>query len=258
MFRITLMFSILFSFSVIAVGQQPAAQPTAEQKKADDLAHRAADFAGATALNNARYIAFTFRVERDGKEISAFTQRLDRVTGDYKVSGKRPDGIPFETTVNIVKRSVRGSINGKVVTEKDKLEELFTIASRRFTNDMNWLLMPLELFSPGIHRAYDGERSDSCGRTWDLLKLTFDPGLGFTTGENYWLWINRDTGLVDEWDIQLTGNQAGEGPLEVYLHDYRRVGSFLLSLRRDVKGKNQVMRFDDLQVLALTPKDAFK
>ena len=46
-------------------------------------------------------------------------------------------------------------------------------------------------------------------------------------------------------------------PVEVFFHDFKRVGGVLISTRREVTGKNQTVRFDDLQILPETPKGAF-
>lgn len=247
----SVIFLTLFTLSSAGAAEQPAA-------RADDLARRALDIlGGGTAWQKARYISFTFKVEREGKVVSSFQQRLDRYSGDYRVSGKNPEGVPFEAVLNLKTKAIHGTKDGNPVTEKAQLEELFEIAYRRFINDTNWLLMPLEMFDPGVHRSSEGERTDSCGRTWDVVKLTFDPSRGFAPGDIYWFWINRDTGVVEEWDTK-SGTAPDDPLLQVVMRDYRRVGGLMLSTRREVKNKNQTLRFDDLQVLAETPKDAFK
>jgi len=40
-------------------------------------------------------------------------------------------------------------------------------------------------------------------------------------------------------------------------HDYRRVGGLLISTRREMKGKNQFIRLDDLVVSKDVPAGAF-
>jgi len=250
MANISLIFAILFSFSSTIFAAQPA-------PSADEIARRAVDNAGGgPAWEKARYFAFTFNVVRDGKVTASFPQQLDRMTGNYRVSGLKPNGQPYEAIVNIGSKTVRGTVGGKPVTERAQLEELYELAYRRFINDMNWLLMPLELFYNGVHRAYEGERTDSCGHTWDVVKLTFDAGLGMAPGEVYYMWINRDTGLVDEWDIKVA--KSDQAPIQLMFHDYRRVAGLLLSLQREVKGKNQTMRFDELRILPEVPKGAFE
>ena len=166
-----------------------------------------------------------------------------------------PDGA---TTYSMVMRSRSGTVRYiEAHHEFEKLERFSSIAYRRFINDMNWLLMPLEVFDARAHRVLDGQRTDSCGRTWDILKLTWDAGAGLTACDVYWLWINHDTGVVEEWDTKSGAAQPDEAPVQLLFKDYRRVGGLLLSARREVKGKNQVIRFDDLQVLPQAPKNAF-
>jgi hypothetical protein len=223
------------------------------------VAHRALDvLGGGPAWDNAKYFAFTFNVERDGKVVASFPQRLDRNTGFYRVSGNAEDGVAFDLTLNMATKKGHGTFGGRLVSPgTDKWDELYNIAYRRFINDMNWLLMPLEVFDPRAYRALDGTRTDSCGHTWDILKLTWDPSAGLTPGDTYWLWINRDTGVVEEWDTKSGASKPEDPPVQMIFRDYRRVGGLLFSTRREVKGKNQVIRFDDLQVLPQAPKNAF-
>ena len=239
--------------AAVAEAQKPAA-PTA-----DEVARRAVDvLGGGPAWENAKYIAFTFKVERDGKVISSFRQAMDRNTGTYRVSGNAEDGVPFNVVVNMPTKKGHGTYSGRPVEPgADHWDDLYNIAYRRFINDMNWLLMPLEVFDPRAHRTLDGQRTDSCGHTWDLLKLTWDPSAGLNQGDTYWLWINHDTGVVEQWDTKSGASQADEPPIQLIFRDYRRIGGLLLSARREVKGKNQVIRFDDLVVLPQAPKNAF-
>ncbi len=237
--------------ATIVCAQQPS-------PSADDVAHRATDILGAAGvLEKARFISFTFNVELDGKVISSYPQKWDRYTGEYRVSGKTADGFSFEVMLNVNTKMGHGTLNGRAVTDSVKFKELFEIGYRRFINDTNWLLMPFEMFYPGVHRAYDGQRTDSCGRTWDLLKLTFDSGVGLPAGDIYWMWVNRDTGVIEEWDLKPRGAKPEDMPVEVLLRAYQRVGGLLLSTRREIRGKEQVIRFDDVKILPDVPKGAF-
>ena len=108
------------------------------------------------------------------------------------------------------------------------------------------------------HRAAEGPRNDSCGHTWDLVKLSFDQGVGLTPGDVYWAWVNRDSGIVDEWDMMLQSMKPEERPIEVLFHDYRRFGGLLISTRREMRGKTQLIRLDDIQVSPDVPKGIFE
>jgi hypothetical protein len=250
MTRVSIIFSILFSTAAIA--QQ--ALPTA-----DDVARRSYDIhGGSTAWEKARYLSFTFNVERDGKIATSYPQRLDRYTGDYRVTGRKQDGTPFEVIMNLKTRAGRATQNGSAVTDAVKLKELLDLGYTRFVNDTFWLLMPLKIFDPGVHRTYEGERSDSCGHTWDVVKLTFDQSTGLNPGDVYWSWINRDTGVIEEWDMKLQSMKPEDPPLEVMFRDYRRIAGLLISVRCEVRKKNQIVRLDDVQILPDVPKGAFE
>lgn len=236
----------------VAVNSMFAQQPAAPS--ADDVARRAIDVLAGPAWEKARYIAFTFNVVRDGKITTSFPQRWDRFTGQYRVSGKDAQGNDFLVITNTNTKQGRAWKNGIEVTEPTTLE----LGYRRFINDTYWLLMPLKSMDPGVHREYVGERTDSCGHTWDVVKLSFDQGVGLTPGDNYWMWVNRDTGIVDEWDMHLQNMKPDELPLTVYFHDFKRIGGLLLSTRREIRGKGSDIVLSDVQVSSEVPAGAFE
>jgi hypothetical protein len=72
------------------------------------------------------------------------------------------------------------------------------------------------------------------------------------------MWVNRDTGLVDEWHMKLQGSAAEDQPTPVLFHDYRRYGGLLISTRREIKGKaTTIIRLDDVVVASDVPSGAF-
>lgn len=236
--------------------QTPPAKPV--DPSADAIAARAVDVLGAANWAQARYFAFTFIVERDGNTILEFPERWDRVTGDYRVTGKDPQGRNFDIVMNVNTLKGRVSLEGQTVTDPAKVKDFLTnLGFRRFTNDVFWLLMPLRMTEADVKREYAGERTDSCGRVWDVIKLTFGQ-TGLLPGDVYWAWVNRDTSMVEEWDMRLQASDPNDRPTEVMLHDYRRVGGLMISLNRQVHGTGQFVRFNLLQILPATPKGAFE
>lgn len=240
----------LLLFATAAFAQTPAVP------SADDLARRAIDSIAGPAWEKARYIEFSFVVEREGKVVANFPQRWDRYTGEYRVSGRDQKGNDFEAIINTNTRQGRAWLAGEEVKDT-RLQETLTTAYRRFINDTYWLLMPLKMMDPGVHRTAEGSRTDSCGHTWDVVKLSFDQGIGLTPNDVYWAWINRDTGLVDEWDMHLQGMKAEDPNLEVVFHDFRRVGGLLISTARELRNKNQMIRLANLKVSSDVPAGAF-
>lgn len=207
-----------------------------------------------SSWEKARYFAFTFNVEREEKNVASWAQRWDRYTGDYRVSGKQKSD-DIVVVMNTNTKQGKAWKNGQPVADP---AELLTFGYRRFINDTYWLLMPLKSLDPGVHRESAGEKTGACGQTYDVVKLSFDAGVGLTSADNYWMWVNRDTGLVDEWHMKLEGSAADETPTPVIFHDFRRIGGLLLSTRREIRGKNvTVIKLDDAVVSSDVPDGAF-
>lgn len=268
--RSSVVTSLLLSFLAFTASAQTEAQTTTAQPPAqvlvppigpdpaaDGLARRALDIQAGPAWDRARFFSFTFNLERNDQPAASFAQVWDRTTGDYRVSGKDPAGVPFVVVENINTKTGRAWRSGVEVTDPAALRNLLDLGYRRFINDTYWLLMPLKMLDPGVHRNALGERTDGCGRKWDVVRVIFDQGPGVAT-DVYWAWINRDTGIVEEWDMKLVGTPAADPAVEVFFHDFRRIGGVLISTRREVKGKNQTVRLDDLKILPEVPKGAFE
>lgn len=245
----TVLSAVILSLSVFSASAQPQQVATA-----DDIARRAIDVLAGPAWEKARYFAFSFNVERDGKIAASFPQRWDRYTGDYRVSGRDQKGEEFLVIINTNTKAGHAWKNGAEVADA---KEMLTMAYGRFINDTYWLLMPLKSMDPGVHREAAGERTDACGHTWDVVKLSFGSGVGLTPGDNYWMWVNRDTGIVDEWDMKLEGSKPEDEPSAVMFRDYRRIGGLLLSTKREIKGRPRRILLDDIVVSSDVPKNAF-
>jgi hypothetical protein len=255
---------LLCSFPVVAqtsagVALTPYPKPAVlpPDPAADALAKRAIQAQGGAAWEKARFFSFTFVAERNGQPAASFPQQWDRVTGDYRVSGVDPKGVPFVIVENVKAKSGRAWQKGVEVTDLPALQNLLALGYRRYINDTYWLLMPLKMLDAGVHRNTQGERTDVAGHKWDVIRLTFDPSLEITNDVCF-AWINRETGLVDEWDMKAPSLLPTDPPVEVYFRDFRRVAGVSISMRREVKGKNQTVRFDDLHILPETPKGAFE
>ena len=226
---------------------------SASAQNADDVARRAFDVLAGPAWESARYLAFSFNVERGGNVAVSFPQRWDRFTGDYRVSGKR-EGQDVVVVMNVNKRQGRAWRNGEEVSDP---ADLLKWGYGRFINDTYWLLMGLKSFDPGVSRVYEGERTNDCGEVYDVVRFSFE-NVGLTPGDVYWMWVNRDTGLVDEWHMKLQGSKAEDPPSVVLFRDYRRIGGLLISTRREIRGRNQFIRLDDVVVGATVPAGAFE
>ncbi len=171
------------------------------------------------------------------------------------MSGKDQQGREFLVVMNTNTKKGKAWINGAPAIDKD-LEDMLTLGYRRFINDTYWLLMPLKMLDPGVHRTFE-ETKVLDEHTYDVVKLSFDPGVGLTSSDQYWAFINRDSGLVDQWHMKLQGSKPEDPPLIVVFHDFKKVGGLNISTRRVIAGKNQTVSLDDLVVSNDVPADAF-
>lgn len=241
------LFFVLATTTLAQPVAQPAAHPAAD---ADALARKSFEVQTGGAWEKARYFAFTFNVDRAGSRVASFPQRWDRVNGDYSVSGKDPQGREFLVVMNTNTKKGQAWINGAPAIDK-ALDDMLALAFFRFSNDVSWMLMPLKMLDPGVHRAYDGVK-ESAGTTYDVVKLTFDG-----SADQTWAWISRDSGLVEQWHMKLQTSKPDDLPVPVVFHDFKKVGGVTIATRREVIGKVQTVRIDDLVVSSEVPKDAF-
>ena len=223
------------------------------QPTADSVARRAIDVLAGPAWDDARYLAFTFNVEREGKNVASWAQRLDRFTGDYRVAGRNREGEELVVVMNVNTKQGKAWKNGQEVADNAKLLEL---GYGRFINDTYWLLMGFKSFDPGVTREYAGEQTSACGTVHDVVKFSFS-NVGLTPGDVYWMWVNRDTGLVDQWHMKLQGSKPEDAPGVVLFHDYRRFGGLLISTKREMQGRGTFINLDDVVVRREVPADAF-
>lgn len=243
---ILILLSALLSFGTLTA-QQP-------QPGADQVAKRAIDMLAGAEWEHARYFAFTFNVEREGKRVASFPQRYDRFTGDYRVSGTDQKGEAFDVVMNVNTKEGRAWKNGEAVADP---RDLLALGYRRFVNDVYWLMMPLKAFDPGVKRSYAGGKSDACGNVFDLVELSFE-NVGLTPGDHYWMWVNRNSGLVEQWQMKLQSAKPEDEPTPVDFRDWKRIGGILVSTRREVRGRNQEIRLDDVQISREVPAQAFR
>src|SRR6266850_1717438 len=143
-------FAIVLLLFTAASQAQEAAKPSP-----DALSRRVFDMSAGPAWETARYFAFTFSLDRDGKVVASFPQRFDRVSGDYRVSGLDPQGKKFEVIMNVNTKRGRAWIAG-VEVPGDKVAPVLANAYRRYQNDIFWLLMPFKMREQGVRRTSGG------------------------------------------------------------------------------------------------------
>ena len=161
---------------------------------------------GRDAWRATRYLRFDFAVERGGKTVFSRAHTWDKWRARYRLEGKDKEGRATLSFLDLNSKAGSAWRAGTRLSggeEKKQLEDAYAA----WVNDTYWLLMPYKLKDPGVRLGYAGaEKGEGAG--WDKLLLTFE-GVGLTPKDRYWVWVNKDTRLVDSWDYILDG---GPGP----------------------------------------------
>ena len=233
----------LLTFILLAAAR--AARAEDRDARADAVGHGLiAAMGGQGAWEKARQFQFDFVVVKRGAEVARFSHAWDRYTGDYRLRGVDKAGAPYTVYFNVQTRAGKAYVNG-VAVEGDERDKRVGSAYERFINDTYWLLAPWKIFDPGVHLAYDSERSCPGGGTCDVVKLSFE-NVGLTPKDVYWMWIARDPRRMVQWQYVLGG--ASDPPTAAAWKDWQKVGGIMLSLDKPLSGEPFEIRFDKVSV----------
>ncbi|MCH7640019.1 MAG: hypothetical protein IH855_11250 [Bacteroidetes bacterium] len=216
---------------------------------ADSLAFLITESAGGLAAWEAMpVLRFDWVVERDSEEVFRVRHLWDRESGAYRV--EYPVG---EDSMLVAVFSVddfdmeaptgKAYLNG-VPVDSTEMAARLRDAYERFINDSYWLLAPLKLFDPGVHRNMAPDSSDAES---SVLRLTFE-NVGLTPGDRYWLRADS-AGKLMSWSFLL--ESGGESHYAFMDFEYIRTpaGSLYVATRKQAAGRailTQVFAADSL------------
>lgn len=207
---------ILLLVSLVVLGLDATAQT--EDARALALADRTMEAMGHTRFEQQRFLRFDFEFTLD--DFAFQSKHLwDRFEGRYRVEwhfGGRAMLALFNVNEH---QKGRLWVNGEAASG-DQLSQLLDAAYYRFLNETYWLLMPAKMKDEGVHLEYLGQREVD-ETTFEMLHLTFDD-VGMTPGDQYWVYINSQTGMMDRFAYYLE-RFGGEPSLEqASLWDWRQ------------------------------------
>jgi hypothetical protein len=229
--------------------------------RADSVAYRLLRAHGADAWASAPYLRFDFGIEMpDGRQTIA-RHLWNRKTGDYRVEWSTGPDSSYVALVNV--RKIRdGRAAGTVYLNGEELTgsadtTARTTAYARFVNDTYWLLSPLKVFDPGVNRTY---LPDSSTAKHDVLHLTFDD-VGRTPGDQYWLYVSKETGRLDRWAYHLQGMPDQAPPQHYAWTQYQELkapdGAVHLAARKEAIGADRALLTHNLALPNSPPDGAF-
>ena len=175
---------------------------------------------GKKTWDNARYLNFEFAPQREGKTVMSRTHLWDRYTGDYRYEAKTPSNQNLVVLFNVNNMKGSSYLDGKALPDSLNTKEIKQ-AYASFINDSYWLLAPLKLEDAGVNVTLkDSEVID--GAKMNVLHLTFGE-IGLTPGDQYWLYVDSESGQVKRWKFLLQSKQEGDFSWQ----DYKDIGGGL-------------------------------
>ncbi|MFT5143464.1 MAG: hypothetical protein ACI80V_002708 [Rhodothermales bacterium] len=211
--------------------------------RADSLAMRALEASGGEmALRSIPYLAFNFGSAPRGRR-----HLWDRMSGDYRLEYSRGD-TAVVVLFNTQTREGAAYRDGALAADS---EALVTRAYGAFINDSYWLMMPVKMLDPGVTRALV---PDSSSAEFEVVKLSFD-NVGLTPGDTYYVYVDRETGMVRRWHYVLQSGSQNRCDWAEYQELAGPRGAVKLSSRKDCT-RSQLMT-DGLATPATVPEGAF-
>ncbi len=245
---------------------EPASPPL--ETKADSVAMQMYErLGGPSAWASAPYLRFNFGIERNGAEQVVARHLWDRQSGDYRLEWSTGPDSAFVALFNVdafgdTAGEQGGAQAGSVYLNGEPVDSAATAqrmaeAHRRFVNDTYWLLAPLKVFDSGVNRRYV---ADSSGATHDVITLTFGE-VGLTPGDQYWMYVNTETGRLDRWAYHLQGMLESAPPRFFDWTSYDTYttpeGPVQLAARKESMGGPVAILTNALDLPASVPGDMF-
>ncbi len=238
---------LLFGALLLVIGCADAEAPPAEttvditlETKADSVAMQLYEaLGGPQAWAALPVLRFDFGGIRDGQTRIAVRHLWNRQTGDYRVEWSPGPDSTYVALFNVAGAEGvpegRVYLNGAPVAEAQRAP-LMERAYQRFINDTYWLLAPVKLFDPGVRRTY---AADSSSAEMHVLHLTFDE-VGLTPGDQYWLFVDRETGRLHHWAFHLQGMDDEAAPRRYRWTGYEQLatpaGPVTVATRKEAMG----------------------
>jgi len=224
--------------SFVAAASPPHPMGRADAKAAAVARSMDEAMGGQSTWESVPYVRFDFVVVREGKELVRFRHWWDKRNGRDRVEGPDDKGRNVTSIVNLSDRKGKSFTAG--LADKDSAN--VQMGYERWVNDSYWLMMPFKLRDPGTILKYDGVKKGPGGVEWDVLELTFESGVGLTPKDHYWLYVNRNTHLMDKWDYLL---QDMKPPAQsATWEEWIKSGPVRLSTLHRFEGKPTMLRFD--------------
>jgi hypothetical protein len=209
--------------------------------------HLTQSLGGRPAWDGTHYIRFNFLGRR--------THWWDKWTGRHRLEGDTKDKQHYVVIENVNTKEGSAWLDGKKL-EGEKAQEMVKNAYGAWVNDTYWLIEPYKLRDPGVNLSYAGEETID-GNAYDKLAVSFGT-VGLTPGDRYWVYVNRKTGLMDQWSYILQDMPKDGPPTAWKWEGWQKYGNIMLAPHRvQVGADNRKLELTDIAVLDQLPDSVF-
>ena len=212
---------------------------------------------GKAAFDALPMLGFQFAGERNGEQFFVWSHLWNKYTGDYRVEGTTRDGEVVQVILNIHDRGGRAWLNGQLL-DGDAALEWVERGYLRFINDSYWALFPWKWLDDGVHLAYEGTQERD-GKSYEVVKLTFDDGTGVTSGDRYWGFVDPETHLLARWEFVLQNEDGSPGtdePTAWAWEDWTEIGGGVkVALTKRKVGAEDGLALTHPRVMLFGPAD---
>lgn len=212
---------------------------------------------GMTAWESVPYVRFDFVIVKDGKEVARFRHWWDKRHGIDRVEGPDDKGRMVAAIVNLDKKTGKSFTAGLPDNDSTSIAAQVQNGYERWVNDSYWLMMPFKIRDAGTNLKYGGMKKGPGGVEWDVLDLTFDHGVGLTSGDHYWLYVNRKTHLMDKWDFLLQSMDPKGPAASATWEGWTKFGGVRISTIHHFEGKPAILRFENVALPAAMDESIF-
>jgi hypothetical protein len=238
----------------------PAPSAKFDPSKSDEKAIAIVDqviaaMGGTDRWDKTRFIKFTWAVKKGDARSNVRTHYWDKSLQRSRMEGPSSDTKMVVALVNHVTKEGQATKDGQLLFDADA-KKYVDIAYKTLINDSYWLFMPFKLKDPGVRLRYEGELPAG-PVTYDKILVSFDDGVGLTSKDKYWLYVNRDTKMIERWSYILTGQSANTTPAAWEWTDWTTVGGLKLAMRKTQPGGEVDIVLEDVQMYDTLPETVF-
>ena len=243
--KLNLLYALIFALTVSACAQK---QP----EKKDVFAKVWKAVGGKAAFEKSRYLEFTYAPISNGKKSLGRHHTWDRYTGEYRLDYIADNGKQNVILFNVNTKKGKAYNDGFIVPDS-AAAVLVKNAYAAYINDSYWLMSPLKLQDEGVNTQIE-PNIDVNGVSCNVIHLNFDK-VGLTPGDQYWMYVNNDTGEIVRWKFLL---QNQKSPAIFDWEPYHDLGNGLkLSTNKTNKESNFAISFPIAKVLKSVGETTF-